>query len=517
MISVSDILTAIESGADIPTLAPVVRRLLMFKGDGKDDPKLFLDLVRNDPGLTVKMIRAANSPNEDTEAVDSIEAAIERLGFQNARNLALTVSFIDDDRRDSADVAEHQRMQWLWERSISTATAAENFASKLHIENLPKVRTTGLMLDIGIFFLLYNFPQYYNTILDRWQSEGGDLIEIENAEIGVDHAVVGQQLAKEWNLGIEVEEAIFKHSRKKLNLSERSNGSYYSLANLASAVLFEDRHITGLERAVRYAHDLLGFERANFIDELQRITIIADQVSIKISLSTGPALPYVDLLKGINSELGRATLTSEQMIRALEVSMRKAELLAQKLEEANHKLRDAANHDPLTRIHNRRFFEEFLNWNFNRAQRYNTTLGCMMLDIDHFKTINDTYGHLTGDRVLQGVAEVLKENLRNTDIVARYGGEEFVVLLPETKTDAVYTTAVKLNRAVRQVQFPLPEGSFSVTISIGFVSYSPTHMTNVNAPMDVVHMADVNMYSAKEAGRDRVWPDLQAANGNNPQ
>ncbi len=507
MISVSEILQVIDSGAEIPTLAPVIRHLLSLKADNNESSNLFADLINNDPGLTVRILKAANTSDEFDTPVESIEAAIERLGFKNARNLALTMAFIDDDRRDAEHLSEHQRMQWLWERSISTATAAEIFASRMNSNNIIKFRTTGLLLDIGIFFLLFNFPKHYNPILDRWQTEGGNLIDIENDALGVDHAVVGKQLAKKWNLGVDVEEAIFDHNNIDLPVDKPDSNAPYKLANLAVAVLFEDRHITGLERAIRFAKEHLDFERSQFIDELQRITLIADQVSLKMSLQSGPALPYVDLLRNINSELGRATLTSEQMVRALEISMRKAEHLTQKLEDANRKLREAANHDPLTHIHNRRFFEEFLNWNFNRAQRYNTTLGCMMIDIDHFKNVNDTYGHLTGDRVLQGVAEALKNNLRNTDIVARYGGEEFVVLLPETKADAIYLTAVKLNKAVKAIQYSLPGETLSVTISVGYVSYSPGEMPEITAAMDIVRLADQNMYLAKAAGRDRVCPN----------
>lgn len=418
------------------------------------------------------------------------------------------MSFIDDSRHESGQIVEHQRLQWLWERSICTSIGSEIIAGKMGESRTDVYQTTGLLLDIGIYFLLFNFPKEYNAILDRWQSEGGNLVELETEAIGVDHATVGRQLAKKWNLGVDLENAIFSHHSSDDCSDAQTSAKIFRLANLASAVLFEDRHITGLERAIRFAQENCRFERANFIDELQRITLIADQKAMRISIQPDPALSYVELLRNVNSELGRATLTYEQMVRELEIAMSKAELLAQKLEDANRKLRDAANYDPLTRIHNRRFFEEFLNWNFNRSQRYNTTLGCMMLDIDHFKRVNDTYGHLAGDRVLQGVAEALKGNLRNTDIVARYGGEEFVVLLPDTKAASVYLTALKLNNAVRKIQFSLPEGELNVTISIGFSAYSPSEMPDVTTPMEIVKIADQNMYIAKEAGRDRVSPVL---------
>jgi len=507
MINVSEILAAIDKGADIPTLASVMRNLLKINGEDEQTHDRFLDLVRNDIGLTVRLLRTANRTEFENSPVNSVEDAVARLGFQNARNLALTVPFIDD-RHDNDSNSDHQRLQWLWERAICTATASEAFAARLKVEHLSKVRTTGLLLDLGIFFLATNFPGYYSAIIDQWQSEGGNLLDIENDALGVNHSVIGGQLARKWNLGGDLERVLQAQEVLDLSAEAAVDMPYYHLANLTSALLFEDRHVMGFERAIRFAIANFNIDRPHLIDEIQRITLIADQASMKISLQKEPALSYVDLLKGVNFELGKATLSFEEMIRALEIAMRKAEQLAQKLEDANHKLRDAANHDPLTHIHNRRFFEEFLNWNFNRAQRYQTTLGCLMLDIDHFKQINDTYGHLTGDKVLQEVAEALKSNLRNTDVVARYGGEEFVVLLPETKDHAVYLTATKLNKAVKKIKFQIPEGEFGVTISVGFVSYSPQTLPDVVAPMEVVRAADVNMYSAKKAGRDRVWPEF---------
>jgi len=214
----------------------------------------------------------------------------------------------------------------------------------------------------------------------------------------------------------------------------------------------------------------------------------------------------VNLLKNINQELGQATISNEQAIRELKSAMLKAEMLAIKLEEANNKLREAANIDPLTQIYNRRFFDEFLIWNFNRAQRYDSTLGCMMIDIDHFKNVNDTYGHLTGDRVLQGVAEALKNCLRNTDIVARYGGEEFVVLLPETHTKSIWLAATKLNQAVGNLTFFLGEKELKVTISVGYVAYTAASMPEISKPADLVRTADEFMYLAKLNGRNRIWP-----------
>jgi diguanylate cyclase (GGDEF)-like protein len=186
--------------------------------------------------------------------------------------------------------------------------------------------------------------------------------------------------------------------------------------------------------------------------------------------------------------------------------MYQAEALREKLEDANVKLREVANVDPLTQIYNRRFFEEFLKWNFDRASRYGTNLGCLMVDIDHFKRVNDEYGHLTGDRVLHGVAEILRNNLRSTDVIARYGGEEFVVMLPESTPHAVHFTAGKLHQAVSETSFPTDTGEISITVSIGHCTYNKVRFPEMRSPEELVDLADQHMYQAKKNNRNQIWP-----------
>jgi two-component system, cell cycle response regulator len=507
-LTVSDILRKIEVGGEIPTLAPIMRRLLALKGDNSDS-KLLLELVQNDAAIASRLLRATNAPGQYGDPDSNVAKAVDRLGLQNVRHLALATTFRDDEMED-AEPEEQLRMQWIWQRSLCTAVAAETLAERAGLSEVHHYRSLGLLLDIGILFLLNNFPDEYSPLLDRWRTEGGYLTEIEIDQLGVDHTIVGQQLAKAWSLGPELEMAIRHHSVREPDASSEMNLQVLVLANLSSAVLFEDRHKSGLERAMSFAAARFDIERQEFLDILQRISLVADGAAVRIAIEAGPAVPYVDLLRSINVELGRATLSAEQMVRELEIAMQKANTLAIKLEEANRKLRHVANIDPLTHIYNRRFFEEFLEWNFNRAKRYDTTLGCLMVDIDHFKKVNDTYGHLTGDRVLEGIAETLRENLRNTDIIARYGGEEFIVLLPDTRADAVAVTAAKLKEAAKKKSFAAAKKPLHITISIGYIAYIPSRMPEIVSPEDLIRTADLNMYQAKIHGRDRIWPLMES-------
>lgn len=172
---------------------------------------------------------------------------------------------------------------------------------------------------------------------------------------------------------------------------------------------------------------------------------------------------------------------------------------------AQVRVRDAraqAMTDVLTAIWNRRYFADRYPAELQRARRYRRSLAVLMIDLDTFKAYNDTYGHLAGDQALQVVAQVLKNNLRASDILCRYGGEEFVLLLPESDLDHALLAAEKLRRAVAAEALPIGHGMSCghVTISIG-VAACPE---NGERESELLHQADRALYGAKQAGRNRV-------------
>jgi diguanylate cyclase (GGDEF)-like protein len=159
-----------------------------------------------------------------------------------------------------------------------------------------------------------------------------------------------------------------------------------------------------------------------------------------------------------------------------------------------------ADHDGLTGLYNRAYFERSLLTEFDRATRYQRELSVLLLDVDRFKHLNDTYGHPAGDRVLQQIASCLQISLRLSDQSARYGGEEFVVLLPETPLAKARLVAERIRRTVQRLPPTcLPEG-LEVTVSLGAAAMTPEDVH----PREVVARADQALYQAKRDGRNRV-------------
>jgi len=208
------------------------------------------------------------------------------------------------------------------------------------------------------------------------------------------------------------------------------------------------------------------------------------------------ALRSHDALQGL---VGIGTRASRQFTPAeLERLAASSHLAAMALESARlyARIQTLAVTDGLTGLYNHRHFYEELHREIARARRHNTPLSLLMLDIDHFKVFNDTFGHVRGDQVLRLVTGILQRSIRDTDLAARYGGEEFAVILPDTGPAEACRVAERIRQRMAEATFP---GQATITVSIGVASL----VAQETAPA-LVRRADQALYRAKQAGRNRV-------------
>lgn len=223
----------------------------------------------------------------------------------------------------------------------------------------------------------------------------------------------------------------------------------------------DERHTIRYDGMTHHGHVIVPLMTADKVVGVLCLYIPAD-----VKLDKGK----IDLLSSIGSQIGIAIENSKLYEQTKALSL----------------------HDPLTGLANRRYMEIFLERGFNEARRYGRLLSVIMLDIDHFKKYNDTHGHQAGDKLLQEIARIIMECVRDTDLVARYGGEEFLILLPEIDMTRAPEVAERLRRAV--------EEKAGVTISLGVSSFSQ----GMEKKEELVHKADEALYRAKEEGRNRV-------------
>jgi diguanylate cyclase (GGDEF)-like protein len=185
----------------------------------------------------------------------------------------------------------------------------------------------------------------------------------------------------------------------------------------------------------------------------------------------------------------------------------RTQALAQEIadrEQIEAQLRDLVIRDPLTGLYNRRELSRVLAEEVERAQRYRRPLALALIDLDHFKAVNDTYGHLAGDAVLRGVAALLGRQVRRTDRLARYGGEEFALLFPETSARHAFQVVEALRARIAETAFtaPAPAQPIHLTVSAGVAGLYP----RLETAEQLVAAADTALYEAKQRGRNCTLP-----------
>ncbi len=184
------------------------------------------------------------------------------------------------------------------------------------------------------------------------------------------------------------------------------------------------------------------------------------------------------------------------------------------LEHALQNVEHLAITDPLTGLYNRRRFYDCLKKDFASTKRYAHALSCIIIDVDHFKKINDRYGHLVGDAVLKDLAQIISSSLREVDIVSRFGGEEFAILLPHTSKDGAVKVAERILTKIRAATFKYDEATLKTTASIGVASMEDVKKGDSD---EIIRLADLALYTAKQKGRDRVETFVEVGESGNTE
>ena len=239
-----------------------------------------------------------------------------------------------------------------------------------------------------------------------------------------------------------------------------------------------------------------------FVNNIKKDDVFVDSAASYVrSIACIPMIVYNDVIGVINVTNKRhgEEFTDEdvEMLKAI------ADQAAVAINKAQ--LWDMAVTDSLTGLYVRRYFMVKFQEELLRAERYNNILSIVMADLDHFKNINDTYGHEAGDRVLKAIGKFLQQNVRDVDVIARYGGEEFVIMIPEAAKDAAYILSERLRSQFAKLKL---EKFPQITISLGIATY-PFDGTQLE---DLIKNADAAMYAAKRAGRNKVvkyTPDIK--------
>jgi diguanylate cyclase (GGDEF)-like protein len=227
----------------------------------------------------------------------------------------------------------------------------------------------------------------------------------------------------------------------------------------------------------------------------------------RVSIVSADGRPFAEEERRLIREIFDVVrLAEESEARFEELEQRMLGLQRENLDLVvkNRLLSEVSSRDTLTGLYNRWFVMEKIDSELNRALRHGSPMSLLMLDLDHFKRINDTWGHAAGDQVLQTIGKLLRDSCRVYDVPGRYGGEEFCIVLPETKTGNTTVVAERIRKRLESTAVPCGETSIVVTASIGIAGMDEPQDVDVLSPAGLIDRADRALYSAKNRGRNRV-------------
>jgi diguanylate cyclase (GGDEF)-like protein len=490
----------------LPSLPGVALEILEL---GKDPDTSLADLTKAispDPVLSAKLLKAANSPlYAQRRKTDNLRQAVSLLGLNTA--LTLTLSFALKTSLGGTKTSFDTTL--YWRRSVLTAIACRSLSEQCVIGSPEQLFLAGLLRDIGMLALDSALPDEYGDFVAAAMSPDGTgtqqlqaerLIAIERERLGTDHANVGAWLLRHWNLPDYLPMVVAGGQDPEVvdvPLDMRPFVHCVALGGRLADVWLQASDELISRQTAQLAEQWLGIDKQGYLGLLQTISAKLPEFSALFEMQ------LVDPLQtaGILSEAKEIfVLRNLQLVQEAAEAKHVAEVLesrARVLEEQNRL-------DALTGLCNRGGLDDALRKEFQRASEEGWPLSIAFVDLDYFKQINDSYGHVVGDQVLVSVAKLLADSIRNTDLVARYGGEEFVILLPGTGYKGANILAGRLVEKLRTQRHTTDTTQpIQVTASIGLATHMDDnqHFATVG---DLLNAADQALYAAKHAGRDQV-------------
>ena len=492
--------TLLKGVRTLPSLPAIAVRIIQ---EVKKDTSSMTDLaeiISYDPALSAKILKIANSSFYALPyKVESIERAVNVLGLEALKNIALSFVIVKGLKKNSVDRFDHE---FFWKRSITAAVCSEMLSARMGLQR-EDTFVTPLLMDIGIIIFYLTQPDEYLRVFDEKKADKLSIAEAERKVFGFDHQEVGSEMLREWGLSDDIHIPIaYHHNPDDCRPDLRDMSEVLMMADITSSVYHSDKStekMVEIQKLLQQKLDISEQEASTFIDAVAEKTI---EILATFEIDAGDMKPYSQILQEANEELGKLNLSYEQLLMELKKEKEKVDELAAELKDANEKLRGLAFRDGLTGLYNRRFFEDQFEKELDRVNRYSRILSLVMIDIDHFKNINDTYGHPQGDIILSTVAQVFDTAIRHPDTAARYGGEEFVIILPETDIKGAVVLAERLRVAVEKLEIQTDSEMIKVTISLGVTEYRAEKGRKSMA--EVIGTADKALYNSKGTGRNKL-------------
>jgi diguanylate cyclase (GGDEF)-like protein len=479
-----DLRTRIRSASNLPSPPAVAARLIEIADDPDLSMTMVVEVLRADPALSAKLLRLANSPlYARRRRIDTLQQAVTMLGLDAVMTAALSLTLLSD--RDSMGATAHVfRAQWT--RSVHAAVAAQALAQRITGVPPADAFLAGLVQDIGVLVVARLEPDTYSGL--HRASTHDDFVDAEQARFGLDHAEVGAELLGSWNLPDHVVASV----RASHEFDPEHHDPLSSIVAISGLVADAIAGTPDAMDAAAEGAERLGVGREAFAGVLEDVGVALPELAPLLNASVPPADRLAELAaEVIMGRLMSAHATTDR----LREDLGRAEHILTAMEQQNRI-------DPLTHLLSRRGLDLALNEHFQQWARFGWSMAVLFIDIDHFKVVNDTFGHQGGDEALMLVAERVVDALRDGDVVGRYGGDEIVAILPAVSASEAMAVADRLVEAFRREPLRLRNGAeHRQTLSVGVASSE--HLSPRAVVSDLVTAADDALYEAKRQGRDR--------------
>jgi diguanylate cyclase (GGDEF)-like protein len=492
--------------ADLPSPPAAVARVVRLASNPEITADKLGAAVGGDPAFTAELLRTVNSPFYGLpKPVNDAARAVTVLGMRALRHLAICFA-VRASLKNSGFRA--QDLEAFWEDCLRRAVSARMLARLSGQVPPEEAFTAGLLQDFGMLAILRanrkEFAQW-----PRWRQLAPDeRLQDEATRFGLSHDTISEMLGARWGLPPTLVSALTWHHRPD------DPGCPAAARPLARLAWHADRICSLLSAptadglaAVRGA--LMNEFRLGEADAdkvLAGIPVEVEQAATALGMRVARQPNFASIVEEASRTLVEMNASYEEITVKLERTLAEKQALMEKLEEANAALARLAYFDPLTGLSNRRHFEGNFRDHLTRAAEGSTCVSLVMVDLDKFKSVNDTYGHGVGDAVLVNAARSLKECTHDGDLKARLGGEELCVVLPGCTAQQAFGAAERLREAIAQNRVSTASGDVRVTASFGVACFQGTG-TRVDVERlakELLEIGDKALYESKSQGRDRV-------------
>ncbi|MDJ0811507.1 MAG: GGDEF domain-containing protein [Desulfobacterales bacterium] len=486
MEAATDFETVLNKSKKLPTLPGIAMKILEAVQKERPDLQEIAEVLSTDPPLSAEVLKLINSPFFGlTRKVTSVFHAVSMLGMNVVKNMALSFALVKNFSNNGQGDFDYPR---FWKYSLTTAIAARMIAEKVAAETAEDAFFLGLLHDMGLLALARCLPDQYQLVVQEAEAGNCSNHQAESQILGFDHMAIGRHLVRSWGLPSKFWQPIgCHHCPERLSAVEDETLTLTRVLNLATvyADMFQAESTATYLAVIDHYTKSYGY--AAVLD--------VDQLAVAISEETHRFFPYFDIdfdddadyLETIERARSELINVSTDFIDQLVAQQRQIDTL-----------RRQATHDGMTQLMNYQYFQETLNREIARSRRSHSPLTVVMADIDRFKAVNDTYGHMAGDHAIKTVATCLQANLRETDHIARYGGEEFALILYNIPPEEALSVTERVRQTISELPIRFDDRTFKITMSFGIASLAGDDQDR-EALLD---NADKALYEAKSAGRN---------------